>query len=81
MEKISENIINERYKLYDIVSDENKNIGFIKASDIAYLPNDTQVVYSIEWLVINGDKSDRYYHNELTKHCNIFTKITACSWA
>lgn len=53
MAKISENIMNERYKLYDIVSDENKNIGFIKVSDIAYSPNDTQVVYSIEWLVIN----------------------------
>ena len=80
MYEISEETLKQAYKPYDIVTDKNGNVGFIKETNMNNCqPEPHQVSYSIEWMVGCGEKSAWYNQSELTKHCNIFVKIAKCS--
>ena len=75
MDKISEAILKEAYKPYDIVTDKEGNVGFIRETDI----RQHSAAYDVEWIVGTGEKNAWYNHSELKKHCNFFVKIAECA--
>jgi len=59
------------YKPFDVVTNENGDVGFIQEVSII----DGRMNYSVCWLVGNETKHAWFNHNELSKHCNLFIKM------
>ena len=80
MYKVTEEVLKNSFKPYDVVTDKNGNVGFIQEVSVNECqPAPHKISYSVEWMVGRGEKSAWYNHSELTKHCNIFVKIAECS--
>lgn len=80
MYEITEKTLKEAYKPYDIVTDENGNVGFIQ--EVSINPHQSepyQVQYAVKWLIGSPTRTAWYRHSELTRHCNLFVKIAECS--
>lgn len=69
------------YKPYDIVSDQNGNVGFIQEVSInsGQVTPECQLSYAVNWLYGNNSKHAWFSHKELTVHCNLFVKIAEIS--
>lgn len=81
---IKEETLKNAYKPYDIVSDENGNVGFIQEVSVndGQSHESCQIDYAVNWLVVDENyilKHAWYTHKELKKHCNLFTKIAKSS--
>lgn len=77
---ISEETLNNAYKPYDIVTNNKGAVGFIQEVSLNRGQDEPkhQVNYSVRWL-IGKDKHAWFYHEELTKHCNLFVEIAKAS--
>lgn len=65
------------YKPFDIVSDKDGNVGYIREVDI----NDYQwmIQYAVCWLTGNNKQVAWFSRRELTKHSNLFVKMAQSS--
>jgi hypothetical protein len=78
--KITNKSLKTSFKPYDIVTDKDNNVGFIREVSINECqPEPHQITYAVEWLVGNARKTAWYHHSDLIKHCNLFVKIAECS--
>ena len=79
MYEITEETLKSAYKPYDVVTDDNCNVGFIVEVSINNgQPEPYQVSYSVEWMIGN-EKTAWWNHKDLERHCNIFVKIARAS--
>jgi hypothetical protein len=75
--EVSDQTINNAYKPFDIVTNKNGDVGFIKevnVNDSQETPN-CQVSYSVRWLVGTETKCAWFSQKELKVHCNLFVEI------
>ena len=80
MFKITEETLKNAYKPYDIVTNENGDVGFIQEVNINDgQPEPYQIDYAVNWLVGDETKHAWFDHSELKKHCNFFVKIAESS--
>jgi len=81
MYEIKKKTLEDAYKPYDVVTDENGNVGFIQEVNVNNCQTEAkyQISYAVNWLVGDEDKHAWFHHEELTKHCNIFMEIAKCS--
>ena len=77
--KIKDNVYKKCFVPFDIVTDKNGNVGYIKEVDINECQNEesNQLSYSCTWLVTRGahPKSAWWDHDDLIKHCNLIESI------
>ena len=77
--------LKKAFKPFDVVTDNDGNVGFISEVRINTCQPSvkSQLGYSVTWLVIiEGTPHSAWYgHNELESHCNLFVKIAeqSCS--
>jgi len=75
-EKMSDTL-KRAYKPFDIVTDIDNNVGYINEVSINENQDrfETQVSYSVVWIIGKGDKCAWYYHEELRSHTNMLAEI------
>lgn len=78
---VEKTTIKKAYKPFDIVSDNDGNIGFIQEVSVNKCqPNPIdQISYAVKWLAGDNIKHAWFDHKELKKHCNLFVKIAECA--
>lgn len=76
MYQVTEETLKEAYKPFDIVSDSNGSVGFIREVSVnSCQPDGHQISYAIEWLFGSTVKVAWFDHSELKRHCNLMLKI------
>ena len=71
----SDKVLIESYKVFDIVSDCNGNVGIITEVGFKTNGENLPTEYSVVWIVGKGYKTAWYSKGELNRHCNVFTVI------
>ena len=81
MYEVKEETLKWAYKPYDVVTNENGDVGFIQEVSVNSSQShpEHQISYAVEWMVGDVSKHAWFSHNELTVHCNIFIKIAESS--
>ena len=68
------------YKPFDVVTDENGNVGFIQEVDCNYgQMTGHPFSYAVAWIVGDCMKHAWFKHGELKSHCNLLIKIAECA--
>lgn len=78
MENVTDERLRQAYKPFDIVTDEDGNVGYIQETSINPSQPDGsqyQIQYSVNWLVGKGKKHAWYSRHELVKHGNFMVSI------
>jgi len=70
-------LINKIFKPYDIVTDEDGNVGFIQEVSISDCRN--YASYAVNWLTGRNFKHAWFGYNELKRQGNLFVKIAEAS--
>jgi hypothetical protein len=81
MYEVTNETLIKAYKPYDVVTDNDGNVGFIQEVSVNSCQEGfkNQISYAINWLVSNNNKIAWFNHNELKVHCNMFIKIAESS--
>lgn len=77
MYEVTKETIANAYRPFDIVTDEDGNVGFIKEVSVNDCQTDPkhQISYAIRWLIGNAVKCAWFKHEELTFHKNLLICI------
>jgi len=71
MTELTQEMLKESYKPFDVVTDKEGNVGLItEVSIVQNIPT-----YVVEWLVGRGNRQAWYESEDLIVHCNMFVKI------
>ena len=81
MHKVSKETLKNCFRPYDVVTDKDGTVGFIREVSIneCQPENSTQIQYAVNWLVGDNNKTAWFDHSELKSHCNLFVKIAESS--
>ena len=81
MSEATNKTLKKAYKPFDVVSDENGNVGLIQEVFVNECQDsfDAQISYAVKWLVGDATKHAWYAHCELKLHCNLFVVIAECA--
>lgn len=82
MYEVKKSTLEWAYKPFDIVTNEEGDVGFIQEVSVNSCQDEPehQISYAVKWIVGHETKHAWFNHDELTYHCNIFIKIaeSAC---
>lgn len=81
MHEVKKETLKNAHKPFDIVTDKNNNVGFIREVSVndSQINASNQISYAVEWLIGNQNKTAWFDHSELTTHGNILLKIAECA--
>jgi hypothetical protein len=81
MYEITDKTLKNAHKPFDIVTNKNNDVGFIKEVSLnTCQPNPIhQVQYSVHWIIGSETKCAWFDHCELTYHANLFVEIAKVS--
>ncbi|MHC4616799.1 MAG: hypothetical protein ACYTEQ_03500 [Planctomycetota bacterium] len=81
MSEVTQETMNWAHKPFDVVTDEQGNVGFIQEVSVndAQDRPETQIRYAVCWLVGDNSKHAWFDHHELTVHGNLLIKIAECA--
>ena len=73
MYKVEKETLKKAYKPFDVVSDKNGSVGYIRETNVNNCQEsfDWQLSYAVTWLVGPTTKSAWFHHNDLTVHSNL----------
>ena len=81
MNEVTKETLEKAYKPYDVVTNKNGDVGFIQETSVNDCQKgfNSQINYSITWIVGTETRSAWWGHHELKRHTNIFIEIAKCS--
>lgn len=84
MYEVTQDTLDKAYKPFDVVSDKDGNVGFVREVSVNVCqPSglENQISYAVTWLFrVTNPHSAWYVNTDLSKHCNLFEEIakTTC---
>lgn len=82
MSEVKTSTLEWAYKPFDIVTNNEGDVGFIQEVGVNCCQDEPehQISYAVVWIVGHEAKHAWFDHSELTYHCNMFIKIaeSAC---
>ena len=81
MYKVTKETLKKAYKPYDVVTNENGDVGIIQEVSVNSCQEsfDWQISYAVNWIIGNESKHAWFHHKELIRHSNIFEEIAKMS--